>query len=121
MQTGSGEGTRIRDPRLQLEIATALTCAIDIIVTWCTDSKFYRGFFDDLNVGLVRHEKNLTCWHKYFKSPFLKATNSDFVRLRRDRRGNKFSMVGTRCNEIRLYDAGQSQKSYPQIIHLRNF
>ena len=30
-------------------------------MTWCTDSKFYRGFFDDLNVGLVRHEKNLTC------------------------------------------------------------
>ena len=39
-----------------------------------------------------------------------------FLRLRRALRANKFSMVGTRCNEIRLYDVGQSQKPYPQII-----
>ena len=60
VQTGSGEGTRIHDPRLSLEIATALTCATNIIVTCCTDSKFYSGFLADLNVGQGRHEKNLT-------------------------------------------------------------
>ena len=61
-------------------------------------------------------EKKHCLVYKYFKFPFLKAPNSDFLRLRRAMRGNKFSMVGTRCNEIRLCDVGQSQKSYPQII-----
>ena len=56
----SGEGTRKQGPQLEFQIATPETCAGDIIVTWCTDSNFYSGFFDDLNVGLVRHEKNLT-------------------------------------------------------------
>ena len=58
--TESREGTRKEDPQLEFQIATPETCATDIIVTWCTDSKFYRGFLDDLNVGQVRHEKNLT-------------------------------------------------------------